>query len=410
MGLSGSPLPNYELRFSNLFLTLSSFLRLFGSAAALLITVTSIIYFMAAAFAAFRFSRHRRLPDEIFRPSVTIVKPLHGADVNTYADLDSFCRQDYPVFQIIFSVRSATDPVVSVVERLIQDHPRLDLTLVVDDRAWGANNKVNNMANALLQAKYPIYVFADSDVWVQPDYLNRILQPLHDPSVGMVTTMYRTRPSSSMAAFEALATSTEFFPSVLLARELEGMSFAFGATVVIRREVLDAFGGLPLVSHYLADDYKIGECTANSGFRVVLSDLVVDHALTTGSFSSLFAHQLRWARGNRFSRPWGAFGLLFTYGTISSFVLLLLSHGSSFALFLLLITWCLRYFLGWMVGVRLLRDEPAARLLWLAPLRDLVSFLVWLVSWFGSDVVWNNRQLLLSKGGRISESSSALPS
>lgn len=278
------------------------------------------------------------------------------------------------------------------------------------EQTLGANNKVNNMANALPQAKYPIYVFADSDIWVQPDYLNRILQPLQDSRVGLVTTMYRTRPSGWLAAFEALGTSTEFFPSVLLARQLEGMAFAFGATVVIRHEVLDAFGGLPLISNFLADDYKIGECTAKAGFRVVLSDHVVDHGLNTPSFRALLLHQLRWARGNRYSRPWGTLGLLFTYGTIASVVFLLLSHGSSIALLLLLTTWGLRYALGWMVGVRLLHDEAATRLLWLAPLRDLVSFTIWVASWFGSDVEWSNRQLTLSGGGRITERTSKVAS
>jgi ceramide glucosyltransferase len=334
--------------------------------------------------------------------------PLHGAEATTYAALASFCRQDYPAFQIVFSVRSATDPAVSVVEQLILNYPLLDLALVIGDHTWGANHKVNNMANALPRAKYPIIVFADSDIWVQPDYLTRVLQPLQEHRVGMVTTMYRTRPSGWMAAFEALATSTEFFPSVLLARQLEGMAFAFGATVVIRREVLDAFGGLPTIANYLADDFKIGECTAKAGFQVVLSEHVVDHGLTTRSFKGMLQHQLRWARGNRFSRPWGTLGLLFTYGTISSSGFFLLTHGYSIALRLLLITWGLRYVLGWIVGVHLLRDEPAIRLLWLAPLRDLVSFLIWLASWFGSEVHWNNRRLLLSNGGRIAERTSTM--
>jgi ceramide glucosyltransferase len=380
---------------------------LVSSAVALLITLTSIIYYIMAAIAAFRFNRSRTFPSDLYQPPVTIVKPLHGVEGHTYKALDSFCRQDYPVFQIIFAVRSGNDPAVSLAQRLIRHYPDLDLSLVVDDRVWGANNKVNNMANALQSAKYPIYVLADSDIYVQPNYLTRILQPLQDDRVGLVTTMYRTRPSCWIAAFEALATSTEFFPSVLLARQLEGMAFAFGATVVIRHEVLEAFGGLPLISHYLADDFKLGDCTAKAGYRVVLSDYVVDHALTTNSFKAMVLHQLRWARGNRFSRPVGTFGLLFTYGTVSSFLLVVLSHGSPVALLLLVLTWGLRYFLGWMVGIRLLRDQPAARLLWLAPVRDLLSFLVWLSSWFGSVVVWNNRKLILSPGGRITEVASA---
>jgi ceramide glucosyltransferase len=374
---------------------------LIGSGIMLGLTVAGIFYYLAAAYAALRFAKHKVRTSIPFEPPVTIVKPLYGVEANTYEALESFCVQNYPCFQIIFSVRSAVDPAVALVHQLIHNHPLLDLSLVVSDHTWGANNKVNNMANALIGAKYPIYVFADSDVWVRPDYLTSILQPLQDARVGLVTTMYRTRPIGWIAAFEALATSTEFFPSVLLARQLEGMAFAFGATVAIRREVLDSFGGLPLISNYLADDFKIGECTAKAGYKVILSGYVVDHALTTRSLQSLVLHQLRWARGNRFSRPWGTFGLLFTYGSISSLVYLLLTHGSDLALLLFLVSWVLRYALGWAVGVRLLRDEPASRLLWLV--RDLVSFLIWSASWFGSEVEWNTRRFKLSRGGWISE-------
>jgi ceramide glucosyltransferase len=386
----------------------SSPLVSFGLAAALLLTLTASAYYLAALVAAIRFMREPHHPGTGFEPPVTIVKPLHGVASTTFSALSSFCELDYPCAQIIFAVRTAADPAVAVVEQLHRHYPERDLSLVIREESHGADNdganeKVNNMAAALAHASHSILVFADSDIWVAPDYLQRVLQPLQDPRVGLVTTMYRSRPATWMAAFEALATSTEFFPSVLLARQLEGMAFAFGATVVIRREVLDSFGGLPLLSQYLADDFKIGQCTARSGSTVVLSEHVVDHALSTGSFQELLSHQLRWARGNRFSRPWGTLGLLFTHGTLASVVLLLLSGGASAALALLSIAWGLRYALGWVVGVRLLQDPAAARLLWLVPVRDLVSALVWLLSWFGSEVDWGERRLRLSRGGRITE-------
>ncbi|MFQ6538417.1 MULTISPECIES: bacteriohopanetetrol glucosamine biosynthesis glycosyltransferase HpnI [Aphanothece] len=394
----------------------SSVLLGLALAPSLLITVTAIVYYLLALSAAVRFLQPAPPPNRRFEPPVTIVKPLHGVEPSTDEALSSFCELTYPCLQIIFAVRSAADPAVALVEQLIRRYPERDLALVISDHRdgtthgganhGGANPKVNNMAHALAQAKHSILVFADSDIWVAPDYLHRVVQPLQDPGVGLVTTMYRTRPATWIAAFEALATSTEFFPSVLVARQLEGMAFAFGATIVIRRRVLDGFGGLPLVSHYLADDFKLGQCTARSGFQVVLSEHVVDHALRTASFREMLQHQLRWARGNRFSRPWGTLGLVFTYGTLSSFVVLLLAGATSPAVALLLLTWGLRYALGWVVGVRLLQDAAAMRLLWLAPVRDLVSALVWLVSWFGADVTWGGRRLILTSGGRIRESRS----
>ena len=181
------------------------------------------------------------------------------------------------------------------------------------------------------------------------------------------------------------------------------MAFAFGATVAIQQKALHAIGGIKYLSYYLADDYKIGECTAKAGFKVVLSDYIVEHSLNTFSLKGLLLHQFRWARGNRFSRPWGTLGILFTYGTVSSLFYFLLNQRSTLALLLLLVTWSLRYSLAWLVGISILRDASARKMLLLVPLRDILSFSIWLTSWLGSDVRWNNRILRLSKGGKITE-------
>jgi ceramide glucosyltransferase len=373
------------------------------SSITLIITLGSIVYHVAAIYASVKFSKEQRPNSSNMLPPVTVVKPLYGVDSYTYAALDSFCRQKYPKFEIIFVVSHQEDPAVRVVDQLIQDNPSLDLKLVINDKRWGANNKVSNMANAIEMAKYSIYVLADSDVYVGENYLKKILEPFEDEAVGMVTTMYRTQPRCWMAAFEALSTSTEFFPSVLLARQLEGMAFAFGATVVIKQQALQAIGGMALIADYLADDYKIGECTAKAGFKVVLSNYVVEHTLNTRTFKELFIHQLRWARGNRFSRPWGTLGMVFIYGTLSSLICLVLNPSSILAQLLLIVTWMLRYALGWLVGIYILNDKAANSLLWLAPIRDILSFTIWLTSWFGSEVRWNSRTLKLSRDGQISE-------
>ena len=380
-----------------------SSLELLLSSITLIITLGSIFYHVAAIYASVKFSKEQRPTSSNMLPPVTVVKPLCGVDSYTYAALDSFCRQKYPKFEIIFVVSHQEDPAVRVVDQLIQDNPSLDLKLVINDKRWGANNKVSNMANAIVMAKYSIYVLADSDVYVGENYLKKILKPFQDEAVGMVTTMYRTQPRCWMAAFEALSTSTEFFPSVLLARQLEGMAFAFGATIVIKQQALQAIGGMALIADYLADDYKIGECTAKAGFKVVLSNYVVEHTLNTRTFKELFIHQLRWARGNRFSRQWGTLGMVFIYGTLSSLICFVLNPSSILAQLLLIVTWMLRYALGWLVGIYILNDKAANSLLWLAPIRDILSFTIWLTSWFGSEVRWNSRTLKLSRDGQISE-------
>jgi len=368
-----------------------------------LISIGSIFYYSSALLASLEFLLTKSDSTILFNPQVSIIKPLCGADRNTYSALASFCKQDYSDFEIIFAVERADDPAITVVNQLINSFPKLDIKLVISQKKLGPNNKVNNMANAINSANFAIYILADSDIYVDENYIRRVVQPLQNPCVGMVTAMYRTRAHSGIAAFEALSTSTDFFPSVLLARRLEGMTFAFGATVAIKKEILETIGGMRFISHYLADDFKIGESTAKAGFKVILSDYVVEHSLDTSSFIGMFLHQLRWARGNRFSRPWGSLGTIFTYGTVSSLASYILTPNSIVSFALLVICWSLRYALGWLVGISILRDKIAKKFLYLAPIRDILSFFIWIISWLGSEVYWNNRKLKLSKHGIIRE-------
>ncbi len=166
--------------------------------------------------------------DAHFHPPVTILKPICGLDSDAYENLASFCRQEYLTYQIIFGVQDFSDPSIEVVRQIIHDFPEVDIQLVISDRVIGTNLKVSNLANAAVEAKYDILLLADSDIQVQPDYLQQVVQPLKDAVVGVVTCMYRSQTQGWVSAFEAIGISTEFLPSVLVARKLEGMAFAMG--------------------------------------------------------------------------------------------------------------------------------------------------------------------------------------
>jgi ceramide glucosyltransferase len=369
----------------------------------LFLSLTAISYYCIATYTVLEFFSHPIELDVAFSPPLSVLKPLCGLEDNTYKNLASFCQQDYPSYQIIFAVQDRQDPCLATVKQLIHDFPELDLRLVVNNRTIGANLKVSNLDNAIAEAQHDILVLADSDILVGPDYLRRIIQPLHNSNVGVVTCMYRSLPQGQIAAFEALSTATEFLPSVLVARKLEGMTFALGATVVIRKAVLEAIGGFSAVANYLEDDFCLGNMPAQTGYEVVLSDYVVGHVMSSNSIAELIHHQTRWARGTRFARPWGYIGLVFTHGTVSSLLFWLTTGGSMLGWAVLSITWSVRLALAWIMGAKYLHDPATQQGLWLVPLRDLISFALWCYSFIGNTVEWRGRRLRLTKGGRLVE-------
>ncbi len=364
-----------------------------------LLCLSAIVYYSVAIYATTEFFSQPTHVDPVYHPPISILKPICGLDEWAYQNLVSFCQQDYPNYQIIFGVQDPTDPSIHVVKRLIRNFPDLDIQLIVSDRAIGANQKICNLANALAAAKHEILILADSDIRVQPDYLHRVVQPLCDPSVGVVTCMYRSFSKGWLAAFEALSITTDFFPGVMVARKLEGVAFAFGATIAIRRSVLDEIGGLFAFANYLADDYQLGNLPHRAGYQIVLSNYVVEHVMGTKNFADFLHHQMRWARGIRFTRTTGYLGLIFSYGTVSSMLFLLMTGGAWFGWAVLVMTWGCRLLLAWFVGVKSLKDVVARKCLWLVPLRDFVSFGVWCCSFLGNTVRWRNQQFRLIKGG-----------
>ncbi|MEH1794052.1 MULTISPECIES: glycosyltransferase [unclassified Nostoc] len=193
-----------------------------------------------------------------FSPPITILKPICGLDRDIYENLATFCQQEYSTYQIIFSVLSPQDPGIDVVKQIIRDFPRLDIHLIICERIIGANLKVSNLANALSFAKYEILVIADSDIRVGEDYLQRVVQPLHDNKVGVVTCLFRSVAEGWVEILEAIGTACYIHATSLAGKQLEGMKCAFGSTIVIRKEVLKAIGGFEAIADDLADDFQLG--------------------------------------------------------------------------------------------------------------------------------------------------------
>lgn len=333
-------------------------------------------------------------------PAVSILKPLKGEDPEIYESFRSHCRQDYAQYEIIFGVSDPQDPAVQAVERLRQEFPQRAIQLVVCSQPLGANTKVSNLAQMLRAAQYDHLIVSDSDIRVEPDYLQKVMAPLADANVGMVTCLYRGVASpTSGSRLESLGISTDFCAGVLVARSLEGsVRFGLGSTMAFRRRNLEAIGGFESFVDYLADDYELGKRIAALGLEVRLSEVVVETFLPAYDLREFFEHQLRWARGVRDSRPGGYLGLLFTFGWQWAALAVIASGGAAWAWGIAAVAVSLRLLVAQTVGGRVLKDRQVARFLALLPFRDVVAVLVWLASFASNTVTWRGERFHLENG------------
>jgi ceramide glucosyltransferase len=371
----------------------------------LMLVVCSIIYYAIAVWAGWLWFRDRHRQRELgtwYRPPVTILIPVCGADEWTYENLASFCRQDYPQYQLIFGVREESDPATGVIKQLQADFPACPIELVISQAEIGHNAKVSNLHNIYPRASHDLLLIVDSDIRVGPDYLSRIVAPMQEAQVGLVTCLYRGTGSRTPGALiENLGHTSTFGPEVVTARALEGIKFALGSTILMRRETLEQIGGFRAVADYLADDFLLGRYVAEAGYQVVLSDYVVEHVCGPISFSTMLRHQLRWGRSTRISRPKGYAGLILTYGTATSLLALLAFQFSTFAWALFGATLLARALPAWIIGVVGLKDRLLAKYFWLLPLRDLIGFGIWAASFSGDKIEWRSATFRVLPDGRI---------
>jgi ceramide glucosyltransferase len=357
----------------------------------------AMVYSLIALLAAYAQARPSRSirGDE---PPVTLLKPLCGAETETYDCLRSFCEQEYPEFQIVFGIADPQDPVVAVARRLQAEFPNRDVRIVVDGRQHGSSRKVSNLINMMAQATHDFLVLSDSDVRVNRDYIANIAGPLLQADVGIVTCPYRGVSRKGLwSLMESLFINEWFMPSVRVAAMAGSRSFAFGASIGIRREVLSRIGGFMSIVDQLADDYRLGELTRRLGLRTVLSDEVVEIAIAERGFRELVGHELRWLCTIRSLRPMSYSFTFVTFTIPVALLAALLCHGAHTALGMLAIAATARVLLHF----RTCPAEAAAVSLIFVPCRDLLNLGLWGLSFLTRRVRWGDEHFQLTRDGSV---------
>lgn len=335
-------------------------------------------------------------------PPVTVLKPLCGVEPGLYENLRSFCKQDYPEFQIVFGVRDLADPALSVVERLLVEFPSLPIDVVVNPQQHGSNCKISNLINMIARARHDVLAMADSDACVGPDYLSTVTAPLLDHNVGLVTCLYRGVPTQHICSrLGAMYINEWYMPSVLVAWLFGYQGYASGQTLCLRRDTLQAIGGLQAMANHLAEDHRLGEMVRGSGLRIVLSPYVLKAEHHEPNLDSLTRHEVRWMRTIRVLRP-RSFRVIFLSFSLPLAILGIMLTGVESSLsttaWVLFGTTVIARLLVHFVH-RLRGDRSLLSDLWLLPARDLLIWWVWCRSFFSSRVTWRGSEFEVDANG-----------
>ncbi|HZZ65274.1 MAG TPA: bacteriohopanetetrol glucosamine biosynthesis glycosyltransferase HpnI [Candidatus Baltobacteraceae bacterium] len=365
-------------------------------------TLAGLAYSGIALMQMRRFRRTLHTAADVLGVPVTVLKPLRGLEPRLYENLSSFCRQRFARYQIIFGAADAGDPALAVARRVARDYPQCDITIVAGRAEYAANPKVGNLLGMMPFVKHPIIVLADSDIEIDDSYLSTVTAGFTDPQTGAVTCLYGAVPRTGwVSQLAAMYVNESFAPSVLVARAIEPLNYAFGATIAVRAGVLEAIGGLSALRDYIGDDYMLGRLVARAGYRVTLAPYVVQTDATDADLAALWAHELRWARTIRLQRPAGYAGSVIT--NVLPFAFLFAAASRCAAGYL-------AFALAALVRVMLSAQArktfaPSARAgLWLVPVRDVLSLGVWCAGLSGHGVTWRTRNYNVQSGGRMDES------
>lgn len=360
------------------------------------------IYYLIALYSSGAYFRQARLaarPAGEFLPPVSNLKPIRGLDPGAYENFASFCRQDYPEYEIVFCVGDHDDPVLPVIDKLICDFPDRRIRVLFGSGRVATNDKVAKLARMVSEAEHEVVVISDSDVRVEPDYLRRVVAPLADANVGAVTCFYIPAEGYTFAdSLQSMGMFSDFYAGILVAWQLDGVKFALGPTIATTRSRLREFGGYESLENRPADDLLVGRLIAEQGHRVELLCYKVLAVADYESMSDLFHKRLRWIVVMRHMRPWGHLGLLLTQGLPWSLAAIAVHPSAAVAIGYLSTYLALRFAMTWMIGTSGLKQSGLWRKMWAIPAWDALAFCIWLASFGRRSIRWRGSDYRLRDG------------
>ena len=370
----------------------------------LLLAAAPLAYYAIAIFSAWRFfraARREKPPGSDFAPAVSNLKPIRGTDPDAYRNFASFCRQDYPDYELLFCVSDREDPMLPVIEKLQRDFPERPIRVLFGSGRDAVNDKVAKLDRLVAEAAHPVVMISDSDVRVRPDYLRTVVSALADPKVGAATCFYVTAHEKTFAdRLHSTGMLSDFYAGIIVAWQLDGVKFALGPTIATTRERLAGFGGYRAIENLPGDDLLVGRLIAEQGYEVKLLPYTVETVADFASMRELLQKRLRWMVVMRHMRPWGHFGLLFTQAVPWLLAALAFAPAAVAAAY-----WgaylAMRWVLTWMIAAWGLRQPGVARKLLLVPLWDLTAFGIWAASFTRRTLRWRGHDYAIEDGALV---------
>ena len=363
-------------------------------------TAASGAYWLLAWICTRRFFRRSVDDPNQFVPRASILKPIKGADPRLIDNLTTFCRQDYPDFEILLGVADANDPALQVIDQLRARFEKIAIRVLVVPRN-GANPKSSTLDRLWREARSNVLVISDADIRVGPNYLREVVAPLADASVGLVTCPYvGAQPQSLWALLEMLHMDVTFLPSAILAHEMFGQCVGMGATMALRKADLDRIGGYAAFVNHLMDDYQLAFQIRRLGLKTTISREVVQSVLAATRFRDQWLRELRWARGIRVSTPGKYPGLLLTYPIPLAIIFCCAARFGATGFGVLLAAVALRMMAAWDIA-GLVGKREDRRSLWLLPMRECMSAAVWCLGLVGRSITWRGERFVMSRDGTL---------
>jgi ceramide glucosyltransferase len=368
----------------------------------LILAAAPFFYYLLVLYSSWTFfSKSRNCAPESpeFLPPISNLKPVRGLDPEAYENYASFCRQDYPNYELLFCVGDRNDPAIPVLEKLIRDFPERRIRLLFGSGRSAINDKVAKLVRLVNEADNEVLVISDSDVRVEPNYLRTVVAPLHDPKVGCATCFYVSIHDETLVQhLQSIGMYSDFYAGILVARQLDGIKFTLGPTVVTTRSHLAGFGGYEAIENKPADDLLVGRLIAQQGYEVRLLPYAVRTVPDYDSPRALFSKRLRWMTVMRHMRPWGHIGLVFTQGLPWSLAVALTHRTAGMALSYLGAYAAFRIAMTWLIAVWGLKQTGIWKKLPLVVVWDASAFVIWLLTFGRSSIRWRNVDYRIHEG------------